>query len=342
MASIAFRIMHRVTVLASHFPRPQVNSAKYVSPAMYTVSSRSTSSAAWDDWVSKCRQVQVLDSKMSYYDSSAHNGFKTNTVLFLHGNPTSSFLWRNIIPHVQKKAWCLAPDLIGMGNSAKLPNHDYSYKNQYRYLKAWIEAMNLPEKLVIVCHDWGSGLGLHWCNEHRSRVKAIVHMESLVSVAEWKGFPEIARSYFQAMRSDAGEDMILKKNLFIERLLPSSIIRTLSEDEMNAYRMPYVEEGESRRPTLTWPREIPVREDGPQDVIDITDAYVKYLSDSKDIPKLYINGDPGFFSDAIRHVTKNWPNHRQVTVKGLHFLQEDSPNEIGKAIADFLDNTLSN
>ncbi|XP_077981784.1 coelenterazine h 2-monooxygenase-like [Glandiceps talaboti] len=302
------------------------------------VSARNVSSAAGDAWFSKCRQVKVLDSEMSYYDSAPHSEFKQNAVIFLHGNPTSSFLWRDIIPHVEKVARCLAPDLIGMGKSAKLPNHSYRFVDHYRYLSAWMEAVGLPEKITIVCHDWGSGLGLHWCHQHQARVKAIVHMESLVGVApSWDGFPETARNVFQALRrSPDGEEMVLKKNFFVERLLPGAIIRQLSEDEMNAYRMPYLDEGESRRPTLTWPREIPIQTDGPQDVVDLTHAYSKWLSQSKDIPKLYVNGEPGFFSSSITKVTKDWPNHRVVNVKGLHFLQEDSPNEIGTAIVEFL------
>nr|XP_006811827.1 PREDICTED: renilla-luciferin 2-monooxygenase-like [Saccoglossus kowalevskii] len=202
MAYTAFKTMQRMTRLSSHFLGPRGYQNKYVSPAMYTVSLRSTSSDAWDKWVSKCRQVKVLDSEMSYYDS-AYDGDKANTVLFLHGNPTSSFLWRNIIPHVEKKARCLAPDLIGMGNSAKLANHNYRFVDHYRYLTAWCEAVGLPDKVIVVCHDWGSGLGFHWCNEHRSRVKAIVHMESVVSVFKWDAFPENYKDFFRGLRSDA-------------------------------------------------------------------------------------------------------------------------------------------
>nr|7OME_A Chain A, Renilla-type engineered ancestral luciferase variant (AncFT7) [synthetic construct] len=301
---------------------------------MVSASQRTTSTATGDEWWAKCKQVDVLDSEMSYYDSDP--GKHKNTVIFLHGNPTSSYLWRNVIPHVEPLARCLAPDLIGMGKSGKLPNHSYRFVDHYRYLSAWFDSVNLPEKVTIVCHDWGSGLGFHWCNEHRDRVKGIVHMESVVDVIEsWDEWPDIEED-IALIKSEAGEEMVLKKNFFIERLLPSSIMRKLSEEEMDAYREPFVEPGESRRPTLTWPREIPLVKGGKPDVIEIVKSYNKWLSTSKDIPKLFINADPGFFSNAIKKVTKNWPNQKTVTVKGLHFLQEDSPEEIGEAIADFL------
>ncbi|XP_070562421.1 coelenterazine h 2-monooxygenase-like [Ptychodera flava] len=332
------RNMHRVSILRSHLQGTGETWGTKPSPFLSRTSARNTSSAAGDEWFSKCRSVRVLDSEMNYYDSAPPQAeFKRNAVVFLHGNPTSSFLWRNVIPHVEGVARCLAPDLIGMGKSAKLPSHSYRFVDHYRYLSAWMEAVGLPEKVTIVCHDWGSGLGLHWCHQHQQRVQAIVHMESIVAVVKsWDSFPEIARNIFQGMRSENGEEIVLKKNMFVERLLPGAIIRELSEDEMNAYRMPFLDEGESRRPTLTWPREIPVRTEGPQDVVDIVDAYSSWLAQSKDIPKLYIHAQPGFFSGYIKAVTKNWPNHRVVTVKGLHFVQEDSPKEIGTAIEEFL------
>ena len=275
--------------------------------------------------------MDVLDSYMEYLDT----GKGDNVVLFLHGNPTSSFLWRNIIPHVQSVARCLAPDLIGMGGSGK-PDIRYKYAEHYNYLSKWIDQMNFPKKISIVCHDWGSGLGFNWCYQNQDRVESIIHMESLVGpVPSWDMFPDVARKMFQALRSDAGEELVLKKNFFVERLLPGSIMRKLTDEEMEAYREPYRIE-KHRLPTLTWPREIPVGGDGPDDVLKIAFDYYQWLSTSKDIPKLYIDGDPGFFSTGLRRAVANWPNQKIVKVKGLHFLQEDSPDDIGAAINAFL------
>ncbi|XP_022091703.1 renilla-luciferin 2-monooxygenase-like [Acanthaster planci] len=289
-----------------------------------------------DDWWGKCNRIQILDGEMSYYDSDPGQTKSRDAVVFLHGNPTSSFLWRNVIPHVEGSQRCLAPDLIGMGRSSKLPI-TYKYKDHYRYLSAWFDAVNLPPKVSIVCHDWGSGLGFHWCHMHPDRVKSIIHMESIVAtVPDWSVFPEIARKMFQSLRSDAGVDMVLENNLFVELLLPRSIIRELSDDEMEAYREPFRNPGEDRRPTLTWPREIPIETDGPQDVVAIVNAYHDWLSQSANIPKLFIDADPGFFSPTIRIACRNWPNHKMVQAKGYHFLQEDSADEIGRAIHQFL------
>ncbi|CAH1801089.1 unnamed protein product [Owenia fusiformis] len=282
------------------------------------------------------RSMKVFDSDMSFLDTGPKNAERV--VLFLHGNPSAAYLWRNIIPHVQAIGTrCIAPDLIGMGHSAKLENDWYKYATHYRYLSKWIEQMELPEKINLVVHDWGSGLGFNWCYQHQNRVKSITHMESLVSPAkDWSVFPEVAKNAFQAMRSPGGEEIVLKKNFFVEKLLPGSIMRKLSKEEMDEYRRPYLDEGESRRPTLTWPREIPIESDGPLDVVNITKAYAKWLRESGSVPKLTILGKPGFFSSDIEMDTKDWPNNRTRTVKGLHFLQEDSPDDIGAAIAEFL------
>ena len=280
------------------------------------------------------RQMRVLDSSMSYLDTGRVE--KDNAVVFLHGNPTAAYLWRNIMPHVQGIARCIAPDLIGMGHSGKSPGNKYRFRDHYRYLSAWFDEMDLPKKFTLVVHDWGSGLGFHWANEHQNRVQGIVFMEALVqTMPSWDGWPDVARDMFQALRSEGGEDMVLQKNMFVERLLPGSIMRQLTEEEMEEYRMPFKEEGESRRPTLTFPREIPICGE-PADVNELTNNYNKWLSTSADVPKLYVDGEPGFFSKGIRHTVKDWPNLQTTKVKGLHFLQEDSPDEIGQAIKSFL------
>ncbi|XP_070562422.1 coelenterazine h 2-monooxygenase-like [Ptychodera flava] len=313
------------------------------------VSARNTSYAGGEEWFSKCRKVKVLDSEMNYYDSAPfQQEVKPNAVVFLHGNPTSSFLWRNVLPHVEGVARCLAPDLIGMGKSAKLPSHSYRFVDHYRYLSAWMDSVDLPDKVTIVGNAWGSGLGLHWCHKHQHRVQAIVHMESIAAVFHsWDVVPKPSvswcdprtgteRNIFQGMRSENGEDIILKRNMFVEALLPAGIIRDLSKDEMNAYRMPYLDEGEGRRPTLTWARELPIRTEGPQDVVDIVDAFYEWAARSKDIPKLSILARPGFFTSFVEKMIKHWPNNRFVTVKGRLSIPEDCPTEIGLAIKEFL------
>jgi len=280
------------------------------------------------------KKVKILEGTISYVDTET-NG--ENVLVFLHGNPTSSYLWRNIIPHLDDCCRCVAPDLIGMGGSSKVENISYTFEDHFKYLCEWIENMKFPEKINLVVHDWGSSLGFRWAFENQHRVSSVTHMESLVcSVPDWDHFPEVAKNIFQAMRSDAGEEIVLKKNFFVKKLLPMSIMRKLSEEEMNEYIEPFKDEGNSRLPTLTWPRQIPVKGDGPENVIRLTDEYSNWLSSSHCLPKLYIDASPGFFSPFIREYTKNWPNQKTVTVKGLHFLQEDSPNEIAFAIKDFL------
>ena len=276
------------------------------------------------------KRVAVLDTDMAYVDTG-----RGNPVVFLHGNPTSSFLWRKIIPHVQGVARCLAPDLVGMGQSGKAPSGDYRFVDHVRYLDAWFDALELTENVTLVMHDWGSALGFHWARRHPDRVSGLVYMEAIVRPLTWAEWPENARKVFQGMRSPAGEELVLQKNVFVERILPASIIRTLSHEEMDVYRTPYREAGESRRPTLQWPREIPV-EGEPADVVEIVEAYGRWLAQSQ-VPKLFINADPGsILVGAQREFCRSWPNQDEVTVKGIHFIQEDSPLEIGQAIRTFV------
>ena len=276
------------------------------------------------------KRVSVLDSDMAY----VHTG-SGDPVVFLHGNPTSSYLWRNIIPHVEKGHRCLAPDLIGMGDSGKNPAGSYRFVDHARYLDAWFEAMGLTQNVTLVIHDWGSALGFHWAHRHPDRIKAIVYMEAIVQPLTWDAWPEAAKKIFQAMRSPAGEEIVLQKNTFVERILPASVIRGLTDEEMAVYKRPYLEPGESRRPTLTWPRQIPI-EGEPADVTELVGAYAKWLSTS-DIPKLFVNADPGtILIGPQREFCRTWPNQKEMTVKGTHFIQEDAPVEIGQAIAALL------
>ena len=272
------------------------------------------------------RRTPVLDTQMSYVDTGTGR-----PVVFLHGNPTSSYLWRNIVTHVRDAARCLAPDLAGMGRSGRAPSGSYRFVDHSRYLDAWFDAVGLEEKVILVGHDWGSALAFHWANRHRDRIAGVVYMEAIVQSLTWDQWPSAASRIFQGFRSGSGESMILENNLFVERVLPGSIIRDLTEQEMDVYRSPFLETGESRRPTLTWPREIPL--DGqPADVVSIVDEYSAWLSGSQ-VPKLFVNAEPGaILTGSQRDFCRTWPNQTEVTVKGVHFVQEDSPDEIGDAI----------
>ena len=276
------------------------------------------------------KRTKVLDSDMAYVDTGSGD-----PVVFLHGNPTSSYLWRNVIPRVAQAHRCLAPDLIGMGDSGKNPAGSYRFVDHACYLDAWFEALGLTRNVTLVVHDWGSALGFYWAHRHPERVKALAYMEAVVQPLRWATWPEAARQIFQALRSPAGEEMVLQKNTFVERILPASVLRKLSDEEMAVYRRPYLEAGESRRPTLTWPRQIPI--DGePADVTRIVDAYAAWLARS-DIPKLFVNADPGaILTGQQREFCRSWPNQTEVTVRGNHFVQEDSPAEIAQAIVEFL------
>ncbi len=259
-------------------------------------------------------------------------------IVFQHGNPTSSYLWRNVMPACRGLGRLVACDLIGMGDSDKLPDSGpdrYTYAEQREFLFAFWEELKLGNEVIFVLHDWGSALGFEWANQHRGRVQGLAYMEAIVMPMAWSDFPERARNTFRAFRSPAGEDMILRDNAFVERALPGSITRQLSSIEMEHYRRPFVNPGEDRRPTLTWPRQIPL--DGePADVVKIVGDYSQWLAQSQ-VPKLYFHTEPGALDQGRqREFCRTWPNQTEVTVKGIHFVQEDSPIEIGAAVANFV------
>src|SRR5438094_4334701 len=241
------------------------------------------------------RRAPVLDSFLAYVEVGVGA-----PIVFLHGNPTSSYLWRNIIPPLQGVGRCLAPDLIGMGRSGKAPSGQYRFADHARYLDAWFEALALRD-VTLVVHDWGSALGFDWARRHPERVRALVYMEAIVRPVTWPEWPDTARKIFQAMRSPAGEEMVLQKNVFVERILPASVLRSLTDAEMAVYRRPYQEPGESRRPTLTWPREIPVGGE-PADVVAVADAYARWLAET-DLPKRVANADRGSILTGARRAT---------------------------------------
>ena len=260
-------------------------------------------------------------------------------IVFLHGNPTSSYLWRKVMPHVEGRGRLIAPDLIGMGDSDRLPESGpgrYRFVEHRQYLDRLLEQLDVRDNVTMVIHDWGSALGFDWAHRHANVMKGIAYMEGIVKPIPLEDWPDQSRRAFLGMRSEGGEEMVLGKNFFVEKLLPHAILRDLTDEEMSEYRRPFLEPGESRRPTLTWPREIPLGGE-PEDVVRIVDDYARWL-ETATVPKLFINAEPGaILIGRQREYCRSWPHQTEVTVKGHHFVQEDSPHEIGQAIAGWLD-----
>lgn len=279
------------------------------------------------------KTITVKGKTMAYVEMG-----EGDPIVFLHGNPTSSYLWRNVMPHLKDRGRCIAPDLIGMGDSDKLdsPGPDrYTFAEHRDYLDGILDALGVTKNVVLVIHDWGSALGFDWANRHRDAVQGIVYMEGIVKPMTWEEWPDAATQIFQGFRSPAGEDMVLNKNIFVDTVLPGSVLRGLTEAEMDVYRRPFTKDGEDRRPTLTWPRQIPLGGE-PADVVAIVEDYAAWLSKA-DLPKLFVNAEPGaILTGTMRDFCRTWPNQTEVTVKGSHFIQEDSPDEIGDAAAAFV------
>jgi haloalkane dehalogenase len=279
------------------------------------------------------KYLPVLDTMMAYADVGAGD-----PIVFLHGNPTPSYLWRNIIPHLLPFGRCLAPDCVGMGNSGAAPDGRYRYADHQRYLDAWFDALKLNENVILVVHDWGSALGFSWAQRHPERVKAIIYMEGIVRpFLSWDEWPDATRAFFQAQRSPKGEELILEKNLFIEYLLP---LRNIAPEAIEVYRRYYRNPGPSRMPMLAWTRDLPIAGE-PADVVETVESYSRWLSKSS-IPKLFIDAEPaGFLIGPQREFCRGWPNQQVVTVQGAHFLQEDAPEEVGQACARFAAKVLA-
>ena len=260
-------------------------------------------------------------------------------IVLLHGNPTSSYLWRNVIPHLEGIGRVIVPDLIGHGDSEKLPDSEgperYSFEISYEYLAGLLEELNITEDVTLVIHDWGSALGFHWAKHHPEAVKGIAYMEAIVCPVTWDDWPESARGIFKGFRSDKGEDLVLQRNMFVEAVLPSSVIRQMGEEEMNQYRKPFIRVAD-RQPTLNWPRQIPI--DGePPHMVDLVASYGEWMASNQELPKLFINAAPGsILTGKALKFCRTWPNQKEVTVAGTHFIQEDSPAEIGIAVAEWL------
>jgi haloalkane dehalogenase len=245
-----------------------------------------------------------------------------------------------VIPHLESRGRCIAPDLIGMGDSEKLTDsgpESYRFVEHRSYLDALLDGLDLQGAVTLVIHDWGSALGFDWANRHRDAVKGIAYMEAIVApIPSWEDWPPPVRELFQAFRSEAGEKMVLEQNTFVEQVLPGAVLRDLDEAEMNEYRRPYLEAGEDRRPTLTWPRQIPIAGE-PSDVVEIAADYAAWLATSE-LPKLFVNAEPGaILRGTVREICRKWPNQTEIEVAGTHFVQEDSPDEIGRGIAAWLE-----
>ena len=277
------------------------------------------------------KTIKVLGKNMAYVEKG-----EGNPIIFQHGNPTSSYLWRNIIPHLENQGKCIAIDLIGMGDSDKLEDegdNTYSYHVHKKYFDACLKELGIKDDITFVIHDWGSALGFNWAYDNKNSVRGICYMEAIVKTISWEDWPEDGKSIFQGFRSEAGEDLVLKKNLFIEGVLPGAIIRNLSDKEMDVYRKPFLKEIE-RRPTLDWPRQIPI-DNKPEEVCNTVEDYSLWMS-INEIPKLFINANPGsILKGKQREFCRKWKNQQEVTVKGSHFIQEDSPEDIGQAVSSW-------
>ena len=281
------------------------------------------------------KHFKVVNGKHLAYIEEGHG----DPIVLLHGNPTSSYLWRNVIPELTASGRVIAPDLIGQGDSEKLSVSEgpgrYTFEVAYEYLAGLLSELDAEQNVVLVGHDWGSALGFHWARNHSDSVRGIAYMEALVSPVQWSEWPEAARGIFQGFRSEKGEDLVLSRNLFVEAVLPNSIIRKLTDEEMDHYRAPF-STPDDRQPTLNWPRQIPI--DGePVEMVELVTEYGRWLEQSVTLPKLFINAEPGsILVGRQREYCRSWPNQKEVTVPGKHFIQEDSPSEIGQAIAEWL------
>lgn len=286
-----------------------------------------------EQWRSQKQYINVHGRRMAYVEMGSGA-----PIIFQHGNPTSSYLWRNIMPSLARFGRCIAIDLIGMGDSDKLPDAGadrYTFVEHRHYWDAALAALGVVDQVTFVIHDWGTALGFDWCRRHPTAVQAVCHMEGIAQRLSWAGWPADATDIFRLFRSPGGEEAVLENNLFLEAVFPAAMLRKLSDEEMNAYRAPFLTPGEGRRPMLTWPRQLPL--DGePAEVCEIVDLYAAYMKDAA-FPKLMIAGDPGMIMNgAAGDFARTWNNQRYATVAGLHFLQEDSPADIATAVADWL------
>lgn len=281
------------------------------------------------------KKFQTINGKRMAYIDEGHG----DPIVFQHGNPSSSYLWRNVMPHLEGQGRLIACDLIGMGDSDKLdgPGPDsYHYQENRDYLFALWDALDLGDRVTLVLHDWGGALGFDWAHRHRDRVAGIAHMETVSVPMHWDDFPADVAQMFRGFRSPDGETIVLEHNTFIEGVVPATVLRSLSAEEMDHYRRPFRNPGEDRRPTLSWPRDVPLAGE-PADVVAVIEEFGRWLAESE-VPKLFIRADPGVIQreGRVLDIVRSWPHQTEITVPGAHFLQEDSPDEIGRAIASFV------
>jgi len=275
----------------------------------------------------------ALGHRMAYHERGSGQ-----PIVFLHGNPTSSYIWRNVLGQLEGLGRLIVPDLIGMGDSDKLPQPGpgtYRFATHRDHLAAFIDAViDTQEKIILVAHDWGAALAFDWANHHRSRVAGIAYMEAIVRpITPADGASELGPT-FMALRSPQGDAMILEQNMFVEQLLPKLVMRTLSDAEMAEYRRPFGTPAD-RWPTLDWPRQIPLA-GNPPEVVAIVESYAAWMAEN-DLPKLFVNAEPGaVLTRGLRDFCRSWKQQTEVTVTGKHFIQEDSPREIGEAIAGWI------
>jgi haloalkane dehalogenase len=278
--------------------------------------------------------VAVLDSEMAYLEASPKSA-QGRPIVLIHGNPTWSYIWRNVLPHLEPLGRCLAPDLMGMGNSGRMPGGGYRFAGHARYLDAWFDAVVPSGKIIFVLQDWGAALGFDWSRRHPERVAAICYMEAMVQPRRWQDLPEAYESRFRGFRTEDGLRKALEANLFVEQVLPNGVARGLSDAEMAAYRRPYISV-EDRLPTLVWPREIPFDGD-PADNHERVQAYADWLAASTGLPKLFINTSHGHaLIGRNREFCRSWPNQEEVTLTGKHYIQEDDPHGLGQAVAGWI------
>jgi haloalkane dehalogenase len=278
--------------------------------------------------------IDVLDTTMHYEEAGAGA-----PIVFLHGNPSSSHLWRNVLPRIGAPGRCLAPDLIGMGRSGK-PDIGYSFDDHARHLDAWFDALRM-EAVVLVGHDWGGALAFDWAARHPGRTRGVAFLETIVRPMSWDEYPAAARSRFEAFRTPGtGETMVLDHNVFIEQALRATVLNPLSDADMEAYRTPYPTR-DSRRPLLQWPRSMPLDRE-PADVVARIETYDCWLAESRDVPKLLLtfDGSPTLIIDAKMAA---WC---EANITGLeiehcgaagHLAPEDQPEAIAAAVAAWMD-----
>lgn len=290
-------------------------------------------------WAERKRYARVRGRRMAYYEVG-----EGDPIVFLHGNPTSSYLWRNVIPHVRHLGRCVAPDMIGMGDSEPLPDSGpgvYTFATHRDYLFGLFEMIGVDRRAVFVVHDWGSGVGFSWAQQDPSRLRGLAYMEAILRPPEFPQTPEPTSGLFATFRSPAGEEAVLQDNVFVEQILIGGLDLYLSEADKAEYRRPYLSAGESRRPTLTWPRELPMGGE-PADTTASVRSYTGWLAGDRTIPKLWVRANPGAIlstspqnADLIEYV-RSVPNQQEVTVFGSHYVQEISPHAIGRALARWI------